>query len=75
MNNRKEHVLETHLERISYYACYVDCFTRIINEFTENGDENLENTDIPNLSNLSAKYARHLYKSIINMKRDFEFLK
>ena len=74
MYTKKEHAISMHLEKISYYACYVDCFTRIINEFIENGDENLKTADIPNLSNLSTKFARHLYKNVLNLKRDFEFL-
>ena len=73
MNYKKSQTIDMHLQRISYYITYVDCFARIITEFIENGDGNIQPNDIPNLCEMLTKYALRLKVNILQLKQDWEF--
>ena len=73
MNYKKEQILNTQIERILYYSTYVDCFSRIIHEIIENGDENLKPTDLPNLSVLLKTFSKRLKILISKLASDIEF--
>jgi hypothetical protein len=74
MNIQKEQKMQMYIKKISWYSTYVDCITRIINEFIECGDSNIMPNDIPNLMELDTKLANRLNKTIVNMKTDWEFM-
>ena len=74
MNMRKEEKISMYMKKLVWYITYIDCFSRIINELIENGDENFKPTDIPNLSELNAKLVSRLRNIIIKMKSDWDFM-
>ena len=74
MNIPKEQKIDMYLKKIAWYGCYVDCFSRIINEFIQNDDGNINPQDIPNLTEILTKMSHRLYKNIISMKSDWEFM-
>ena len=74
MNIQKEQKMQMYIEKISWYSTYIDCFTRIINEFMENGDDNIKPYDIPNLMELNTALTYRLRYIIANMKSDWEFM-
>ena len=55
MNIHKKQKIDMYMKKISYYSIYSDVLARILNEFTENGYENLRTNDIPNLTELLTK--------------------
>ena len=74
MNIVKEQKIGSYIERLTWYSTYTDCFTRIINEFLENGDGNINSCDIPNLMEFNTKLTHRLHKIILDMKSDWEFM-
>lgn len=74
MNLKKIQAIDMHLESVLWYSNYVDCLTRIINEFIENGETNLNPNDIPNLVELLSKFSRRLHLKLMKMKADWEFM-
>ncbi len=66
--------MDMYIQKMSWYITYIDCFTRIINNFIENGDSNIEPYDVPNLMELNTKLTRRLYKIVMSMKADWEFM-
>ena len=74
MNIRKNQTMDMHLQKVVFYSTYVDCLSRIIREFIENGDINMLPTDLPNLVVLLSKMAYRLRLNIMKMKSDWEFL-
>ena len=74
MNTQKEQKMQIYIEKINKYSMYVDCFTRIINEFMENGDDNIKPYDIPNLMELNTKLTFRLHNIVSKMKSDWEFM-
>lgn len=74
MNTKKEQKMEMYIKKISWYSTYIDCFTRIINEFIENGDDNIKPYDIPNLMELNTILTYRLHNIIAKMKSDWEFM-
>lgn len=74
MNIKKQQKIDMYIERISWYTTYVDCFTRVINNFIENGEDNIEPCDIPNLMELNKKLTQRLHKMVMNMKTDWKFM-
>ena len=74
MNIKKQQKMDMYIERISWYTTYVDCFTRIITDFIENGEDNIEPCDIPNLMVFNKKLIHRLHKMVMNMKTDWEFM-
>ena len=75
MSIRKNQTMDMHLQKIVFYSTYVDCLSRIIREFIENGDDNVLPTDLPNLTVLLSKMAYRLRLNIMKMNSDWEFLK
>lgn len=75
MNIKKEQTIDMYIQKITRYSTYVDCFSRLINEFTENGNINLAPSDMPNLTELNSIIANRLKKVILKMKSDWEFMK
>ncbi len=73
MNIKKQQKMDMYIQKISWYTTYIDCFTRIINSFIENGEENIEPCDIPNLMEFNTKLTNRLYKIVLKMKADWEF--
>ena len=39
MNIKKQQKMDMYIQKISWYTTYIDCFTRIINSFIENGED------------------------------------
>ena len=74
MNIKKMQAMEMHIKKITFYSVYVDCLSRIIQEFIENGDDNLKPTDLPNLAVLLSKLSYRLRLKIMKMVNDWEFL-
>ena len=74
MNIKKEQKMTMYIEKIIWYSTYIDCFTRIINEFIENGDDNIKPGDIPNMMEFNANLASRLNNIILKMKADWEFM-
>lgn len=74
MNIKKEQKMNMYMQKIAWYSTYIDCFTRIINEFLENGDDNINPSDIPNLMEFNTKLTNRLYKTVLKMKADWEFM-
>ena len=74
MNIKKEQAIEIYLQKIVLYSIYVDCFSRIVREFIENGDANMLPSDLPNLTALLSKLAFRLRSIIMKMNSDWEFL-
>lgn len=74
MNIKKEQKITMYIEKIIWYSTYIDCFTRIINEFIENGDDNIKPCDIPNMMEFNANLASRLNNIILKMKADWEFM-
>jgi len=74
MNIKKEQKMTMYIEKIIWYSTYIDCFTRIINEFIENGDDNIKPCDIPNMMEFNANLASRLNNIILKMKADWEFM-
>ena len=74
MNIKKIQTIDMHLESLLWHSCYVDCLTRVLTEFIENGDSNLKASDIPNLMELLTKFAHRLHKKLMKMKSDWEFI-
>ena len=74
MNIRKLQAIDMHLDSLVWYSCYVDCLTRVLTEFIENGDSNLKPTDMPNLMELLAKFTHRMHKKLMQMKTDWEFI-
>ena len=74
MNIKKLQTMEMHIQRIIFYSTYVDCLSRLINELIENGDDNLEASDLPNLSVLLTKFACRLRFCCAKMNHDWEFI-
>ena len=74
MNIKKEQKMNMYMQKFVWYSTYVDCFTRIINEFTENGTDNIKPCDITNLTELSTTLAYRLHNIISKMKSDWEFM-
>ena len=73
MNVAKEQKMDMYVDRIVWYITYVDCLTRIIREFIENGDDNIHSTDLPNLTVLLEKFTYRLRQIIFNMASEWEF--
>jgi len=73
MNKRKEDVLNMYLDKIIWYSTYVDCLSRVINEFIENGDDNLKSGDLANLSVLQTKLAYRLRLLSLRVDSMLEF--
>ena len=69
--SKKKKKFKKLFKKILFYSTYCDCFSRILYEFIQNGDENLSSTDIPNLSELFTKYTNNLYKNILNLHKEF----
>ena len=74
MNIKKEQKMDMYIEKISLYSTYIDCFMRIINEFIENGDDNIKPYDIPTLMELNAVLTYRLRNIVSKMKTDWEFM-
>ena len=74
MNIKKEQKFDMYIEKISWYSTYIDCFTRVINNFLENGDEKVEPCDIPKLMELNTKLTHRLHKIVMKIKTDWEFM-
>ena len=74
MSIRKSQAMEMHLQKVVLYSIYVDCFSRIIREFIENGESNMLPSDLPNLAVLLSKLAYRLRLNIMKMSSDWEFL-
>ena len=74
MNIRKSQAIEMYLQKIVLYSTYVDCLSRVIREFIENGDDNICPSDLPNLSVLLSKLSYRLRLCIMKMNKDREFL-
>ena len=74
MSIQKEQKFDMYFERVVWYSCYADCLGRVINEFIQNGESNLEQQDIPNLMEFLAKLTHRLHKNIMRMKSDWEFM-
>lgn len=74
MKIQKEQKMDMYLKKISWYSTYIDCLTRIVNVFIENGESNIKPNDIPNLMELNSKLTNRLFKIILNMKSDWEFM-
>ena len=74
MNIRKEQSMNMYFDKIIWYSTYVDCLSRILTEFIENGDDNIQPTDIPTLAELLTKFSSQLHSRIPGMKSDWEFL-
>ena len=75
MSIRKNQTMDMHLQKVVFYSTYVDCLSRIVHEFIENGDDNMLPTDLPNLTVLLSKMAYRLRLNIMKMNSDWEFLK
>ena len=75
MSMRKNQTMDMHLQKVVFYSTYVDCLSRIVREFIENGDDNMLPTDLPNLTVLLSKMAYRLRLNIMKMNSDWEFLK
>jgi len=75
MSIRKNQTMDMHLQKVVFYSTYVDCLSRIVREFIENGDDNMLPTDLPNLTVLLSKMAYRLRLNIMKMNSDWEFLK
>lgn len=75
MNIRKEQAIDMHMQKICLYIAYIDCLSRVINEFIENGASNIESDDLPNLSEMLTKLCTRLKKIIYKMNTDWEFMK
>ncbi len=73
MDKYYEDKISMKLDRISWYSRYVDCFSRILNDYIENGVSNISPCDIPNLSELLAGFSKRLNRKIIELKSDWEF--
>ncbi|MBR2069319.1 MAG: hypothetical protein IJ877_06110 [Candidatus Gastranaerophilales bacterium] len=74
MNKKQIKKLNKNIHKLVYYSKYVDCFNRILDEFIQNGDDNLNPCDIPNLTALLAKYSKKIYLLSLNVERDIEFI-
>ena len=74
MNIKKQQKMDMYIEKISWYTTYIDCFTRIITNFIENGEENIEPCDVPNILELNTKLTHRLHKIVMSMKADWEFM-
>ena len=74
MNIKKQQKMDMYIQKMSWYITYIDCFTRIINNFIESGEENIEPCDVPNLMELNTILTHRLYKIVMNMKVDWEFM-
>ena len=74
MNTKTEQKMDMYIAKINWYITYIDCFTRIINEFIENGEGNLNQNDIPNLMEFNTKLTNRLYKIVMHLKSDWEFM-
>ncbi len=74
MNIKTEQKMDMYIAKITWYITYIDCFTRIINEFIENGEGNLNQNDIPNLMEFNTKLTNRLYKIVMHLKSDWEFM-
>ena len=75
MSIRKNQTMDMHLQKVVFYSTYVDCLSRIVREFIENGDDNMLPTDLPNLTVLLSKMAYRLRLNIMKMNSNWEFLK
>ena len=75
MKPNKYNIICSHIQRLSWYSVYVDCFMRILNEFLTNGDSNLKPTDVQNLSELLAALARQQKIITSKLLTDWEFYK
>ena len=73
MNQRKIDKIDAHMKKILMYSCYIDCFTRILNELIQNGDGNIQPYDIPNLSEILTKLVYRQRNIIVHMATDWEF--
>ena len=74
MNIKKQQKMDMYVERLSWYSTYVDCFTRVVNNFIENDDGNIEPRDVANIMELNTKFTHRLYKMVMKMKSDWEFM-
>ena len=75
MNVRKTQAMDMNLDKIVHYSCYVDCFSRILREFLENGYDNLKTSDIINIASLLEKYSHRLYLCTMSTQTHWEFSK
>ena len=66
--------MDMHIQKIVFYCTYVDCLTRVIKEFIENGDDNIQPYDVSNLVELLSKMTCRLKCHISNMSKDWEFM-
>ena len=74
MNIKKEQKIDMYIRKIAWYSTYTECFTRVINEFIENGESNLKPCDVPNLMEFNTRLLCRLNRIIMNMKTDWEFM-
>lgn len=74
MNIKKIQTIDMHIQKIIFYSTYVDCLSRLIHELIENGDDNLQPSDLPNLSVLLTKFAYRLKSCCSKMNKDWEFI-
>lgn len=72
MNYKKFNLVQMNLDKIKLYSCYVDSISRIINDYTINGEYNLKSYDIPNLTELLTKLSHHLKLKIMKLSEVLE---
>ena len=73
MSIKKIQTMDMYLQKVALYSTYVDCLSMVIREFIENGDDNINPSDLPNLSVLLSKMSYRLRLNILNMKDSWEF--
>ena len=73
MNIKTEQKMDMYFQKIIFYSIYVDCLSRVVCELIENGDDNFEPADLPNLSVLLKKLSQRLRYLIMKMASDWEF--
>ena len=74
MKAEKIQTMDTHFDRIIRYSSYVDCFSRILREFLENGYDNLKESDIAKIAVLLEKYSHRLHLCISKANTYWEFM-
>ena len=62
-----------YLDKISLYSNYADCLSRILNDYIQNGDDNIKPTDISNLAELLTKLSSRLNYNVNCLKQEWEF--
>lgn len=72
MDYQKFNLIQMNLDKIKLYSCYVDSISRIINDYTINGNYNLKPYDIPNLTELLTKFSYHLKLKVMRLSEVWE---